>query len=219
MTQTKKGISLMEIITKRLILLMAACSALVLLQCTKVTEQAPFFDGLYLKYHETFGDSEKPDGLIWSREIEYKFKKTKKGDFQIYQVVTTQRIKKLNKKIEPVPYPLIGDDLTIDQKGKVLKGGNNLDFVNDYTSSLWLPFDKRKIGAEVIEKISKVGQEIKWAGQDVWPVKGLLGDVHYYDLKTGFLVGAENFKGKLKMVLIDTNLNELAAISKRGQQK
>ena len=77
---------------------------------------------------------------------------------------------------------------------------------------MWLPADKRKKNDEMIKAIRKVGVMKKWEGLEVLPVKGLLGDMYYYDVNTGILVGAENINGKLKMLLIDTSYAGLKAI-------
>lgn len=187
---------------------------MIFLHCTRYKEPAPFFDGLYLKYHEVFGKSENPEDIIWTRDIEYRFRQLEGSNFHISQVVDTKRDKNLDVKIEPTPYPQVGADLTIDQQGNVLKGGNNFYFVNGYPVYLWLPPDKRKVGTEVITAIRKVEEKTKWKGRDVWPVKGMLGDTYYYDLNTGFLIGAENLKGKLKMTLTDTNFEKMKSILK-----
>ena len=115
----------------------------------------------------------------------------------------------MDKKLPIPPYPQVGDDLTIDERGIVLRGGDQMNFAVGYPSYLWLPHDKRKKGAEVIEVIRKVEEKTRWEGWEVQPVKGMLGDMHYYDANTGILVGVENLKGKLKMTLVDTNLETL----------
>ena len=178
--------------------------------CHKNSKPAPFFDGLYLKYHEVFGKQESGD-IIWIREIEYRFLEMEDGSFYVSQTVNTQRGNKLDKKIEPFPYPQAGDDLTVDQRGIVMKGGDSFNFPEGLLSYLWLPPDKRKKGAEMIQVIKTVEEKMEWEGFDVLAVKGLAGDVHYYDVNTGLLVGMENFSGKLKMVLTDTNHTELKA--------
>jgi hypothetical protein len=180
--------------------------------CTKYKEEPPFFDGLYLKYYEVFSKSEKPEDIIWTREIEYRFEKLKNGDFHISQMVNTQRGKRLDKKLDPPPYPQVGDDLTIDKNGIVLKGGDNFNFPEGYPSYLWLPSDKREKGAEMIKMIWKVEEKRKWEGIEVLPVKGMLGNIRYYDVATGILVGTENINGKLKMILVDTNHAGLKAV-------
>lgn len=202
---------------KKIILLFLIVSVpLIFLHCTKYKEPAPFFDGLYLKYYEVFAKSRNAENIIWTRDIVYTFKQTDDGSFHISQKVNTQRSKRLDKKIETPPYPQVGEDLTISTKGIVLKGGDNFNFVDGYPSYLWLPLDKRKEGTEVIEVIRKVGDKTRWSGWEVWPVKGMIGDMHYYDINTGILVGTESLVGNLKMILIDTNLKTLkTTLSKR----
>ncbi len=186
--------------------------SLLVLGCQKKNEQAPFFDGLYLRYYEVFAKSQSPENIIWTRKIEYRFKQLEDGSFHVSQEINTKRGKKLKKDIEPTLYPQAGEDLTIDKKGIVLKGGDGfINFIEGFPSSLWLPFDKRKEGTEVIDKVRKVGEKITWDGREAWPVKGIIGDIHYYDVNTGFLIGVENISGKLKMTLVDTNLEALKA--------
>ncbi len=180
--------------------------SLLILGCQKRNEEALFFDGLYLKYQEVFGNPETPERTIWTRDIEYRFKELENGNYHISQKVNTKRGKRLNKKIEPTSYPQVGEDLTIDKKGIVLKGGDGfMNFINEFPSYLWLPSDKRKKGAVVIEAIREVEDKTRWEGREVWPAKGMIGDVHYYDVNTGVLVGVESLNGNLKMKLVDTN--------------
>ncbi len=201
----------MERFKKGLILLIAISIPFIFLHCTKYKEEAPFFDGLYLKYYEVFAKSQNPEDIIWTRDIVYRFKQTEDGNFHISQKVHTQKGKRWKLELELIPYPQVGDDLTIDKKGIVLKGGDGfMNFINGYPSSLWLPSDKRKEGDEVIEAIRKVEEKTRWKGWEVLPVKGMLGDRRYYDVNTGILVGVEYIKG-LKTALIDTNLKVLKA--------
>lgn len=180
--------------------------SLLFLGCQKKNEQAPFFDELYLEYYEVFGKPQNSEDPIWTREIEYRFKKLGNGSFHISQKVNTQRGEKLEKTVEPTPYPQVGEDLTIDQKGIVLKDGDNfMNFINGYPAYLWLPPDKRKKGVEIIKGVRIVGDKTESEGREVMSVNGLLGDIHYYDVETGILVGVENLNGKLKMILVDTN--------------
>jgi len=180
-----------------------------LLSCVRQEDPVPFSDGLYLKYHEVFSNSERPDDVFWTRDIEYKFKKLDDGTFHVLQEVSTQKGKRIDGKLEPVPYPDVGDDLTIDKKGTVLKGGNNFNFMDGYLSYLWLPHDKRQKGDMVINVIRKAEEKRKWGQWVAVPVKGLIGDMLYYDADTGFLVGLENVQGKLRMSLVATNHKRL----------
>ncbi|MEN8263007.1 MAG: hypothetical protein ABFR82_06050 [Nitrospirota bacterium] len=166
-----------------------------------------------MKYIEIYSKSEMPEDIIWEREIVYGFKQLGVEGFHITQTVNTRMGKRLDGKIKPLPYPQVGDDLTIDKKGIVLKDGDNFNFPEGHPSYLWLPADKRKMNDEPIKAIRKVGAIKKWEGLEVFPVHGLLGDMYYYDVHTGILVGAENINGKLKMLLIDTNYAGLKTIS------
>ncbi len=179
------------------------------MSCTKYEEPTPFFDGLFLKYHEVFGDPENIEKIAWTREIEYRFKELDDGNFHIIQEIKTQRGKALDKRIEVVPYPKAGEDLTIDRTGKVIKGGDFTNFVRGYPSYLWLPLEEMRKGVEIIEGIWKVGGEARWRGCDALLVEGTLKDKRYYDVKTGVLLGVENVTGKLRMFLVDTNMEAL----------
>ena len=185
---------------------------MVLLQCTKHEAEPPFFDGLYLKYHEVFGNEQEYEHIRWTRDIVYRFKQAEDGNFHISQRIDTQKGKGWKLKIEPMPYPEAGEDLTVDKKGIVLRGGDNFNFPNGYPSYLWLPSSKRRNGAVVIEIIRRVGEKTIWKGCEVWPVTGALGDTHYYDVNTGILVGAESIRGRLKLTLVDTNLEALKEV-------
>jgi hypothetical protein len=180
--------------------------------CQKINEQAPFFDGFYLNYSEVFGDPNNSEDIIWTRVIEYRFKKLEDGNFHISQEVSTHEGKILEKKVEPTTFPMVGDDLSIDNKGIVLKGGDLINFINEHPSYLWLPFDKRKKGTAVIENILKVQKRMRWEDWDVLLVKGILGNHFYYEMKTGILVGTENLNGKLRMKLVDSNQEKLKGL-------
>ena len=143
-------------------LLLAIFLIFIVLSCTKQKEEGPFYDGLYLKYNETFSKSEKPEDTIWEREIIYRFKHVESGEFHIAEIVTSKMGKWLDNKIETIPFPEVGDDLTINNQGTVLKGGNSFNFMNEYPSYLWLPADKRKKGVEII-KISRILASINTA--------------------------------------------------------
>jgi hypothetical protein len=192
--------------------------SLFFIHCTKYNEPVPFFDGLFLKYHEIFGNSKNTEKIIWIRDIEYRFKELENGNFRIIQKVETQRGKVLDKRIEPVPYPIVGEDLTIDNKGIILKGGDNFNFPNGYPSYLWLPPDKREEGAEIMKVVWKVEKQMKWKSWNVLLVIGMLKDKRFYDTNTGFLMGTENISGKLKMILVDTNMNTLKTILSKNKQ-
>jgi len=187
------------------------------LGCQQSNEPAPFFDGFYLKYGEVLAKSPKPEDVIWTREICYIFEKLEDGNFHVKQEVHTRRGERLQQGLEPIPYPQVGDDLTIDKSGIVLKGGDGMNFIDGYPSYLWLPPNKRKKGADLFKvKVAwRVEEKKKWEKWEVWPVRMLTqDDMRYYDVNTGFLVGEEHMGGKWKTTLQDTNLDVLkAAIS------
>lgn len=189
------------------------------ISCTEYNEPAPFFDGLFLRYHEVFGDPKDKEKILWTREIEYQFKELKNGNFHIIQKVKTQRGKALDKGIEPVPYPEAGENLTIDREGKVVKGGDFMNFVKGYPSYFWLPPEKRKDGGEIIEGIWKVKGRVRWRSCNALLVEGILKDKRYYDINTGILLGVENATGKLKMILVDTNLETLKLCLDKNRNK
>jgi hypothetical protein len=180
--------------------------------CQQSSEPAPFFGGFYLTYGEVLAKSPKPEDVIWTREIRYAFEKLEDGSFYVKQEVRTRRGEGLKQGLEPIPYPQVGDDLTIDKFGIVLKGGDGMNFIDGYLSYLWLPPDKRKKGADLfkVKIMWRVEGKMSWEGWEVWPVRMLTqDDIRYYDVNTGFLVGEEHMGGKWKMTLQDTNLEVL----------
>lgn len=202
---------------KAVIVFIVLAGCLSTLACQQSDEPAPFFDGLYLKYGEVLAKSPKPEDVIWNREIRYIFEKLEDGNFHVTQEVHTRRGKRLEQELEPIPYPQVGDDLTIDKSGVVLKGGDGMNFIEGYLSYLWLPPDKRKKGADLFKvKVAwRVEEKKQWESCEVWSVRTLTqDDIRYYDVNTGFLVGEEHMGGRWKMILQDTNLDVLkAAIS------
>jgi len=177
--------------------------------CKAYSESAPFFDGLFLRYYEVFGNPEDNEKILWTRWIEYRFEKTEDGNFHIIQKIKTQRGKALDKRLEPVPYPEAGEDLTIDREGNVVRGGDFVNFVKGYPSYLWLPPEKMKEGTEIVEGVWKVEGRVVWRDCNALLVKGMLKDKRYYDINTGVLLGTEDVTGRLKMILIDTNIERL----------
>jgi len=208
--------------TKILALCLCTSLFLIFLSCSKNKEPAPFFDGLFLTYQEVFGSSEKGEDIFWTRKITYHFKQMKDNTFKISEDVKTQRGKRLKKGIKPVPYPGIGTDVIVDERGIVVKGAASVNFfIEGYPSYLWLPYAKRKTGEVIIKVVSKVGKRTRWRGWEVWPVS--FGDsklhVDYYDADTGILVGKQTNEGKVFTMLVDTNLKELkAALHKRNMK-
>lgn len=181
--------------------------------CQQGSEPAPFFDGLYLIYEEVMAGTPRPEGILWIRKIHYRFGEGGDGTFKISQEVHTERGQRLKKGIEPVAYPQAGADLAVDKTGIVLSGGDQMTFIEGYPSYLWLPPKYRKEGASVIPIVRKVKEKAEWKSRKVWPV--VFGQseiqVHYYDPQTGFLIGMESLKGKMSMMLIETNHEALKA--------
>lgn len=171
---------------------------------------APFFDGMTLVYEETLGQPGKA-GLIWSREIRYRLKSVGDGSYAVTQTVVTKPGPGLKPGMDPVPFPKT-NGLVIDSAGITKKGGDGIHFVEGTVGYLWLPGDRRQPGAEVIPGARRVGNKMLWLGRSVWPVT-LADDpnveVAYHDTETGILVGIDQAKGRLKTVLIDTNVESL----------
>ena len=201
-------------------ILLGVLLLLILCQCSKSKEPAPFFDGLYLNYEEVSGKSqkEKTEDILWTRQIRYRFQQKEDGTFKIFQQVHTERGQGLKKEIEPVAYPEAWEDLTVDAQGTVLQGGDGINFVDGYPSYLWLPRKHREEGAAAIPIIQEVKDKTEWEGWQVWPV--VFGEssikANYYESEMGILVGMEAFNGKIKMMLKETNLKGLrAALSEK----
>lgn len=206
----------MREIDNALILFIILFFNLLVLGCQERSESAPFFDGLHLKYYEVFGNTQNPEEVFWTRDIDYRFKHLEDGNYHVSQKVITQREKKLRENIEPTPYPQVGKDLTLDRKGIVLKGGDTVNFIKGYPSYLWLPLNKRKKGAEILEGIREIEGKIEWEKREVWSAKGVSGDKYYYDVETGILIGSEFLPDKIKMILTDTNLSALKTSPNRN---
>jgi len=177
--------------------------------CVKENDEAPFFDGFYLKYTEVFGASKKTENNFWTREITYKFTKDNDGNFQISENVQTQRGQRLDKDISPTPYPKVNGNILLNKNGIVIGGGDSRYFINGQPSYLWLPPEKRDRGAKLMDGLAEVRDITQWKKWEVLRVDGLLGDITYYDVNTGILIGNEQLNGKVTMVLEDSNLSAL----------
>jgi len=176
--------------------------------CRRAIEPAPFFDGLSLTYIEIFENSPKPEDRISTREIRYEFHQIQEGAFKVTEEVQTRR-GPAHPKVELIA-PEVGQDLTIDSDGIVLRGGDGMNFINGFPSYIWLHPKYRRNGKTVIPIIRNVRDQLSWEGWQVWAV--VFGDMDfplYYDIKTGFLVGREAANGKLRMRLKATNLKGL----------
>ena len=165
-------------------------------------------EGLYLKYQEIVRKAPDSESVIWSRAIDYQFHGTANEELEIIQTIQTLVKKELKQGVQILNYPQPGDDLSIDSRGVVIKGGDNINFIDGYPSYLWLPPKYRKEGASVFPVLMKVGEKKGWNGLDVWPVI-VAGkpeiQVNYYEAETGILIGIEKLKGKIKLRLVETN--------------
>jgi hypothetical protein len=154
--------------------------SLLLIQCSKDKEEAPFFDGLYLEY-----------------KLGNKGKKT-------YNVSISN--KKGFKVIEIEQWPIFDDEVeeySVDLYGKVYSSGA---YKGEF-SPIWIPVNKMKVG-NTFDGGFLVSRLDNWKRWEVMVVKAPIGRTEiYHDLTTGFLVGmvTTSVSGTTKTVLVDTN--------------
>jgi hypothetical protein len=163
-----------------LLILMVIC------QCSKSTEKAPFFDGLYLEYKAL------------DTMQRYEFTSVDENEF------------KLVKDTDYGGGKPDHDEYVVDKYGIVKKADN--DGKEGYYSSAWIPVGKLKVGDTFGDGFSIVRTE-KWKNWDVLVVKPPFGDVEiYYDNLYGFKLGQAGMSAtrKVEFVLTKTNFKPLA---------
>lgn len=169
-----------------LILLISVCLTLVLWQCSKYKEEAPFFDGLFLEYR--YG------GLrtIYNVQVleDHKFR-----------IVETEKSRIMPDRVQ---------ELYVDTHGRFYKSSKKGD--SGAFSPIWLPVHEMKIG-ETFDGDNAVVKKDKWKIWDVLVIKNPLYNAEgYYDLNTGYLVGgsARSATGTSgEEVLVNTNASTL----------
>jgi len=168
-----------------------------IVQCVKKEkEEAPFFDGLYLKYDviktskTRYDDMLKTEGIKERSKITYRLEDI--GDEQ-YRVVKTDYNEKRRMSMD--------EEFAVDIYGKVVsrereyKYGDTVRRVEDYEygkfSKIWIPVQGLEKG-DVFNGTLTVTGRAKWMEWDVVIVTDALvapGAEWYYDAETGFFVG------------------------------
>ncbi len=156
-----------QILTAALVILalmFAGCSS-------KKNDEMPFKDGLYLEYAAHAADS----GIETDSLIRIEFETS--GDGYLVSIDDEEQF------IE-----VWIDKYGITEDGYLLRMGLAGDI------HVWIPPEKRKVGAKV--ELSEITREIQWKQWDVYVMKYFEGSVlgefeNYYDKQTGFLVGSK----------------------------
>jgi hypothetical protein len=175
--------------------------------CETKISKSPFFDGLYLTYHEKIGTPPK----VIERETTYKFRLLENNNFEIILTAYSKVGEGLTEKALVGPYSKESKGkLIIDQNGKIKEVIERFDvYAKGINIDIWLPENKRRKGV-ITFKFWKVKDCRHWRRWDVWVVSPLGMPItrYYYDVNTGFLVGKVLiFKKKVdyEFILVDTN--------------
>lgn len=174
----------MEKVKKGFIILLGIPLTLILSQCTKYKEKAPFFEGLILEY----GSS----GATYGRYI-YEINSLDDNGFKITK-------KEKWKALKPKPVVMM-----VKANGRVYES-NKKRYKNKF-SPIWIPVNEMEIGDKFDDR-NIVERKAKWEKWKVLVVKDTpTGGESYYDLNTGYWVGsfARTAVGSGEIVLVDTN--------------
>lgn len=166
---------------KNLILILGISLLFILSNCTKYKEEAPFFEGLYLKYRKISG--------CW--EETYQMTALKDGNFKLIKKEGCP-----NYKILPPPEKYI-----INIYGKILEGPD--DRLEGKRIDIWVP------PSRIDDSNAKV-EKTYWQNWDVLIIKSTIAPVEiFYDVSTGFKVGTHTGAmpgvAPMTMILVDTN--------------
>ncbi len=174
----------MERFKKVLFLLVIISLSVVFFQCTKYKEPAPFFDGLFLEYDRSPGHRYK---LIYNVHVLENNK---------YKILETDTVYITDSdKIE----------MYVDKNGRVYESSK--ERYEGKFSPIWIPVNEMEIGDKFDER-KLIEREDKWEKWEVLVVKDTpTGGESYYDLNTGYWVGAfaRTPRGAGKIVLVNTN--------------
>lgn len=162
------------------LILLGILLPLILLNCTKYNEKAPFFDGLYFEYD------------IKGKRITYNLYAL---DNEKYKIIRTEKSKVFGNKIR---------ELFVDVYGKVYK--STYKRYKGKFSPIWIPVHEMEIGNS-FDGSNIVARKDKWREWEVLVTKDtVIEEEQYFEFNTGFLVGV---KGRLGMsyevVLVNTN--------------
>ncbi len=152
----------------------------------KYSEKAPFFDGMFLKYGDKYGELFKVS-IVDDRR--FKITETEKSD--VFKGSATEYI--VNE------YGRIEKETKIFSSGKIK---NKSQRIGEFLS-IWLPTNNLNVGDMLPDKRSYVARKDKWKQWEVLVIKDsfVSGGEIYYELDTGYLVGysAANY------TLVNTN--------------
>ncbi len=165
------------------VLFLGVSLLLILSNCTKYKEEAPFFEGLILEYGERGVDG---------RYI-YEINSLDDNGFKI-----TEKEKWKALKFKPAV-------MMVKANGRVYES-NKKRYKNKF-SPIWIPVNEMDIG-DKFDGRNIVERKAKWEKWDVLVVKDIpTGAEDYYELNTGYLVGsyAKTAIGVGKIVLLNTN--------------
>lgn len=166
---------------RRDIILLGSLLSLILLSCSKYKEPAPFSGGMYLEYK------------VGTSIETYKILALGSKGFKI--VETRQR--------SPLPDDV--EELFVDKYGRVYK--SSFEPYEGNFSPIWIPVKKLKIG-DTVDGRYLVARKDRWEKWEVLVLKDKFAEAEtYFDLSTGFLVGAfaKTPIGPGGYVLVDTN--------------
>jgi len=171
----------MEKVKKSFIILLGVVLPLIFLHCTKYKESAPFFDGLFLEYK------------LGALRITYNVYVLDNNKFKI---IETEKARVLSDDVE---------ELFVDAYGRVYK--SSFEDYEDGFSPIWIPANQMQIG-DTFDDGYTVLREDSWKKWKVLVVKNpLIEEERYYDLNTGYWVGAfaRTTRGTGEIILVDTN--------------
>jgi hypothetical protein len=176
-----------------LILLFLAILTLLLLSCSeRYKEPAPFFDKLHLEYEFVYYSPLAGEG---SNKTIYDVQKL---DNNHYKIIRVEKGSALKDEI---------DEFFVDAYGRVYKSSSK-DYQGGF-SPIWIPAYLMDIGDSVYGDDQVIKRD-KWEKWNVVVVRStFLNQQKYYEIKTGFLVGASaEFAGHTGTeVLVNTNAN------------
>ncbi len=163
------------------VLFLGVSLLLILSNCTKYNEEAPFFNELFLEY-DVMGYA-----TIYNVET---------LDDNQFKITETEKRGPLSDDIE---------ELFVDEYGKVYKSTFK-DYEGKF-SPIWIPVHEMEIG-DTFNNGYKVIRREQWKKWEVFVIQNpLFPEERYFDTNTGYRVGAEGKAklGRYKAVLINTN--------------
>jgi hypothetical protein len=190
---------------------------MIVLPGDEITEAAPFFDGLFFTYGETFTNPERGPDPLWTRTVTYRFQGLGDGTFRVREEAATVVGPRLRAKgIQSVPSVGLLPDTRVDSRGTVVKSGG-FGFMKGTRCILWLAPASRRVDAMPTLFVERVFPKTTWHTWTVLPVAfmDLQAIAQYYDVQTGILVGWR--ASYVERVLIDTNFIDAKQLIVEGR--